>query len=97
MRGDGHGQHHGADHRNARIDGACAGACACRCMADRRRIAEATGHLAVDMAVRQCAPSSFLSVGSFENAMRVCLRLAGQPMPSYIWPRWLGAWGLRLI
>jgi dihydroxy-acid dehydratase len=53
------------------------GACAPAVSADRRRIAEATGHLAVDMAARQCAPSSFLSVGSFENAMRVLLAVGG--------------------
>ena len=53
------------------------GACAPAVSADRRRIAEATGHMAVDMAARQFAPSSFLSAGSFENAMRVLLAVGG--------------------
>ena len=45
--------------------------------ADRRRIAEETGQLAVDMAQRKARPAAYLSKASFENAMRVLLAVGG--------------------
>ena len=45
--------------------------------ADRRRIAEETGQLAVDMAQRKACPAAYLSKASFENAMRVLLAVGG--------------------
>ena len=45
--------------------------------ADRRRIAEETGQLAVDMAQRKARPGAYLSKASFENAMRVLLAVGG--------------------
>jgi len=45
--------------------------------ADRRRIAEKTGHLAVDVAKRKARPAGFLNAASFENAMRVLLAVGG--------------------
>ena len=45
--------------------------------ADRRRIAEETGQLAVDMAQRKVRPAAYLSKASFENAMRVLLAVGG--------------------
>ena len=45
--------------------------------ADRRRIAEETGRLAVDMAQRKARPAAYLSTASFENAMRVLLAVGG--------------------
>ena len=45
--------------------------------ADRRRIAEETGQLAVDMAQRKARPAAYLSRASFENAMRVLLAVGG--------------------
>ena len=45
--------------------------------ADRRRIAEGTGQLAVDMAQRKARPAAYLSKASFENAMRVLLAVGG--------------------
>ena len=52
-------------------------ACAPAVSADRRRIAEQTGQMAVDMAKRKACPSAFLSDASFENAMRVLLAVGG--------------------
>ena len=45
--------------------------------ADRRRIAEETGQLAVDLAQRKARPAAYLSKASFENAMRVLLAVGG--------------------
>ena len=45
--------------------------------ADRRRIAEQTGQLAVDMARQKLRPAAFLRPASFENAMRVLLAVGG--------------------
>ena len=45
--------------------------------ADRRRIAQKTGQLAVDMAQRKARPGAYLSKASFENAMRVLLAVGG--------------------
>ena len=45
--------------------------------ADRRRIAEQTGQLAVSMAQRKARPAAFLNAASFENAMRVLLAVGG--------------------
>ena len=45
--------------------------------ADRRRIAELTGLLAVDIAKRSCHPADFLTLASFENALRVLLAVGG--------------------
>ena len=45
--------------------------------ADRRRIAEETGQLAVDMAKRKARPAAYLNKASFENAMRVLLAVGG--------------------
>ena len=45
--------------------------------ADRRRIAEETGQLAVDIARRHCHPADILTLASFENALRVLLAVGG--------------------
>ena len=45
--------------------------------ADRRRVAEETGQLAVNMAQRKARPAAFLNMASFENAMRVLLAVGG--------------------
>ena len=45
--------------------------------ADRRRIAEQAGHLAVDIAKRHCHPADILTLASFENALRVLLAVGG--------------------
>ena len=45
--------------------------------ADRRRIAELTGSLAVDIAERHFHPADFLTLASFENALRVLLAVGG--------------------
>ena len=45
--------------------------------ADRLRIAEQTGVLAVDIAKRHRNPADFLTMASFENALRVLLAVGG--------------------
>ena len=45
--------------------------------ADRRRIAEQTGELAVGIAKRHCRPADILTLASFENALRVLLAVGG--------------------
>ncbi|MGB2007779.1 MAG: dihydroxy-acid dehydratase, partial [Candidatus Puniceispirillaceae bacterium] len=72
------------------------GACAPAVSADRRRIAEATGHLAVDMAARDFAPAGFLTMGSFENAMRVLLAVGGSTNAIVHLAAMAGRMGIRL-
>ncbi len=55
------------------IDGAAAPAVS----ADRRRIAEATGTIAADLARTGRKPSDFLTRASFDNALRILLAVGG--------------------
>ena len=55
------------------LDGATAPAVS----ADRRRVAEKTGVLAVDIAKKGVKPSAFLSQAAFDNALRVLLAVGG--------------------
>ena len=64
--------------------------------ADRRRIAEQTGQLAVDMAQRKARPARFLSAASFENAMRVLLAVGGSTNAIIHLTAMAGRLGLKL-
>ncbi len=53
------------------------GASAPAVLAERRRIAERTGEVAVDIAVKQLTPDRIMTPKAFENALRVLLAIGG--------------------
>lgn len=53
------------------------GACAPAVSADRRRIAEATGAIAVQMAADNLTPDRIMTAAAFENALTVLLAIGG--------------------
>ncbi len=72
------------------------GATAPAVTADRIRVAERTGALAVDLIARQLTPDRIMTAGAFENALRVLLAIGGSTNGIIHLTAMAGRLGLRL-